>query len=74
VPTRKDNNKIEKTLEALQEAVIDAVGEKNAERCPAIRILRSTITNVKASNNLEVRLEVGIAFEPKAKCPCLKKN
>lgn len=68
------NIHIEKTLEALEEAAIQAVGEKNAERCPVLRILRKTISNVKASNNLDVALEVGIAFEPDAKCPCIKKG
>lgn len=70
-----DNNlRIEKTLEALEEVIIQAVGEKNVGRCPALRILRRTISNIEAANNMSIASEVGITIESGERCPHLKKG
>jgi len=63
--------RLEKFLEALVEQYTFDLGEEIAKECPVLRSMSECLAAVKASNNAEIRVEMGIV----GSCGrCLKKR
>lgn len=63
---------LEKFLEAMVEQYTFDLGEEAARECPVLRSMMECLSAVKASNNAEIRIEMGIVGNLK-KCPCFEK-
>jgi len=64
---------VEKTLEALLEQMISAVGEENASCCPAVQLLHQALSNMKSENNAQLRYELGILPTCTGGCPACRR-
>jgi len=62
---------LEKFLEAMIEQYMYDLGER-AEECPVLQDMLECLNAMKASNNAEIRIEMGIVGNLK-KCPCQRK-
>ncbi|MGB9881826.1 MAG: hypothetical protein ACPLPV_03510 [Methanomassiliicoccales archaeon] len=61
---------LEKFLEMMVEQFAHDLGE-SAEECPVLKSMIECLSAVKASNNAEIRIEMGIVGTvEKSACPC----
>jgi hypothetical protein len=62
--------RLDNALEAMIEQYVHEIGEETAMECPIIQGMTESLGMIKASNNAEVRLELGIVGE-KGSCLAL---
>ncbi|MHA1882236.1 MAG: hypothetical protein ACTSUO_04245 [Candidatus Thorarchaeota archaeon] len=65
--------RLEKALEAMIEQYVHEIGEETAKECPILQGMRESLGMIKASNNAEVRLELGIVGGG-GRCPCMREK
>ncbi len=69
-----ENIRLEKTLEAMLEQMIQTVGATRAQRCPCILLASKALDRLKSANNAEIVLELDMLPEADWACPSCRKG